>query len=170
MSDLHPDKGKRGGRCNVTACQQPGAWYFNKSTRAYYCENCAREINWPGGRADCMELYGVPMLCELDCSELYQRQIAECDDKLMHKVWDGTPWMIDAYTGGMARGDERYREIMEWCRDQFGPEAWPIHGKPGDWHCGGATVMGWTWLGFATKEMMDKFAAAWPVPDEVTKI
>lgn len=62
----HPDKGKKGGRCNVTACQQPGAWYFNKSTRAYYCQDCAREINWPGGRADTMKLYGVPLLCELE--------------------------------------------------------------------------------------------------------
>lgn len=69
MSDLHPDKGKKGGRCNVTACQEPGAWYFNKSTRAYYCRDCANEINWPGGRADTMALYGVPLLCELDDSE-----------------------------------------------------------------------------------------------------
>ena len=23
-------------------------------------------INWPGGRADCMELYGTPLLCEVD--------------------------------------------------------------------------------------------------------
>jgi len=66
MSELHADKGKKGGRCNVTACQQPGAWYFNKCTRAYYCADCAIEINWPGGRADVMELYGVPLLCELD--------------------------------------------------------------------------------------------------------
>lgn len=78
--------------------------------------------------------------------------------------------MTDAYTGGMARGDERYSEIMEWCRDHFGPEAWPIHDKPGEWHCGGATVYGWTWMGFATKEMMDNFAEAWPLPDGVIKI
>jgi hypothetical protein len=63
---LHKDKGKKAGRCNVTACQEPGAYYFNKSTRAYYCEDCAKEINWPGGRADCMSLYGTPLLCELD--------------------------------------------------------------------------------------------------------
>jgi hypothetical protein len=40
--------------------------WFNKSTEAYYCEDCAREINWPGGRADTMRLYGVPLLCELE--------------------------------------------------------------------------------------------------------
>ncbi|WP_375191855.1 hypothetical protein [Marinobacter sp.] len=101
-------------------------------------------------------------------SDLYQRQIAECGDELMHKVWDGTPWMIDAYTG--SHEDERHFEIMEWCHDNFGPEAWPIHGKPGQWHSGGATVMGWTWIGFATKEMMEQFIEAWPLPDEVIKL
>jgi hypothetical protein len=59
-------KGLKYGRCNVTACQRPGAQYYNKSTRAYYCEDCAREINWPGGRADCMELFKTPLLCEYE--------------------------------------------------------------------------------------------------------
>jgi hypothetical protein len=61
-----PDKGKKNGSCNVTACQQPGAEYFNKSTKKYYCAACAREINWPGGRADTKALYGVELLCEKD--------------------------------------------------------------------------------------------------------
>lgn len=65
MTDNHPDKGKKGGRCNVTACQEPGAWYFNKSTSAYYCRSCARDIN-RANRSDCMALYGTPLLCELD--------------------------------------------------------------------------------------------------------
>lgn len=39
-----PDKGKIGGSCNRTACQAPGATWFNTSTRAYYCEPCARDI------------------------------------------------------------------------------------------------------------------------------
>ncbi|HET8792079.1 MAG TPA: hypothetical protein VFM75_12800 [Modicisalibacter sp.] len=91
-------------------------------------------------------------------SDLYQRQIAECGDELMHRVWDGTPWMVDAYTG--SPDDDRYREIAEWCRDNFGPEAWPIHGKPGSWHSGGAIVMGWSWMGFRTREMMNAFIAA----------
>ena len=59
-------KGIKGGNCNVTACQKPGALFFNKSTKKYYCKDCATEINWPGGRKDCMELYGTPLLCELD--------------------------------------------------------------------------------------------------------
>lgn len=38
-------KGKRNGNCNVTACQRPGATWWNTSTRAYYCRSCADEIN-----------------------------------------------------------------------------------------------------------------------------
>lgn len=42
--EIHRNKGLLNGRCNRTACQQPGATYFNTSTRAYYCEPCARDI------------------------------------------------------------------------------------------------------------------------------
>lgn len=38
-------KGQKDGNCNVTACQRPGAYWWNTSTRAYYCTSCAREIN-----------------------------------------------------------------------------------------------------------------------------
>jgi len=99
----------------------------------------------------------------MEGSDLYQRQIAPSEDELMHKVWDGTPWMVDAYTGSISNTG-RYREIMEWCQEHFGPEAWPIHGKPGDWHCGGVTIDGWTWMGFRTKGMMERFCKAWSAP------
>lgn len=59
-------KGEKGGYCNVTACSNPNPEYFNKSTKAYYCKECAKEINWPGGRRLTMQLYGTPFLCELD--------------------------------------------------------------------------------------------------------
>lgn len=69
-SDADPSvihgKGEKGGKCNITRCSNVGADHFNKSTRAYYCKPCADEINWPGGRADTMRLYGVPLLCEPD--------------------------------------------------------------------------------------------------------
>jgi len=105
-------------------------------------------------------------------SELYQRVITYFDkdeerDELSREVWSGTPWMVDAYTGKIENFG-RYREIMDWCREQFGPEAWPIHGKPGSWHCGGATVMGWTWMGFATEDMMNQFIERWPSPVDAT--
>lgn len=62
-----PDKGLKGGSCNVTRCQKPEAWVYNKSTKAYYCKSCASDINWEGGRAETMELFGVPLLCEERC-------------------------------------------------------------------------------------------------------
>jgi hypothetical protein len=42
---LKLDKGLFGGSCNRRACQRPGATWFNHSTRAHYCEDCAQAIN-----------------------------------------------------------------------------------------------------------------------------
>jgi hypothetical protein len=50
-------KGIFNGNCNRTACQKPGATWFNTSTRAFYCEHCARDIN----RA--CEQFGEPKIC-----------------------------------------------------------------------------------------------------------
>jgi hypothetical protein len=65
-----PDKGDFNGSCNVTACQRPVANFYNKSTKRYYCVDCAREINWPGGWDDTRALYGTNLLCELVTSEV----------------------------------------------------------------------------------------------------
>jgi len=92
-------------------------------------------------------------------SALYGRVVAPSDDPLMHKVWQGTPWMMDAHTGSI--NSDRWHDVIEWCRENYGPEAWPIHDRPGQWHTGGATIHGWTWLGFATEEMMTAFAEHW---------
>jgi len=65
MSDLKPAelKGKFNGNCNITSCQKPGATWWNKSTRKYYCESCALELNRVN-RKDCLRLFGHPDLCE----------------------------------------------------------------------------------------------------------
>lgn len=47
-----PDKGKLNGACNRTDCQRPGATWFNTSTRAYYCVECALDITNFAKRAD----------------------------------------------------------------------------------------------------------------------
>ncbi|CAL9969626.1 hypothetical protein VPHK567_0139 [Vibrio phage K567] len=44
-------KGKKGGDCNVTQCQNPGASSYNTAMRAYYCESCAHDI-WQAGQRD----------------------------------------------------------------------------------------------------------------------
>lgn len=38
---LPPDKGELNGHCNRQACLAPGASWFNRSTRRYYCAKCA---------------------------------------------------------------------------------------------------------------------------------
>lgn len=81
---------------------------------------------------------------------------------LMRKVWQPTPWMVDAWTGG---GRDREREMLMWCYDNIGEQASPIHDKPGRWQRGNATVNGWTWFGFATEADMLAFVARWPAPD-----
>jgi hypothetical protein len=100
-------------------------------------------------------------------TELYRKAMDWAASKLdadgmvqQRKTWEVTPWMVDVYTGWI--GEERDREMRRWCGKAFGEEARPIHGRPGAWQRGGATVNGWTWFGFASEEMMERFLAAWP--------
>lgn len=58
-----PGKGEHNGSCNRTACQAPGANYYNHSTRKYYCEPCAILIN-NANRQDAMRMFGHD-LCTL---------------------------------------------------------------------------------------------------------
>ncbi len=104
-------------------------------------------------------------------SELYKRAMAyyEANDdraELNHQVWDGTPWMVDAYTGRV--NEDRWHAMVTWCREKFGDEAWPIHDKSGQWQRGMATINGWSWFGFATEEQMKQFIEAWPPPEGIT--
>lgn len=100
-------------------------------------------------------------------SDLYRRVLAfdYGDDEradLMREVWSQTPWMVDAYSGPTADG--RDFDMRAWCRARFGAEALPLHGRPGQWQRGGATIHGWTWFGFATEAQMREFVEAWPDP------
>lgn len=63
---LNPDKGLKGGSCNRTACQAPGANYYNHSTEKYYCRRCAEDLNI-ANRFDAHKMYGHD-LCILDPS------------------------------------------------------------------------------------------------------
>lgn len=82
---------------------------------------------------------------------------------LTRKVWSGTPYMIDTYTG--STGERRDLEMRWWCRDRWGREAAPLHGIAGEWLRGGATIHGWTWYGFRTQAQLNEFMAAWPDPE-----
>lgn len=98
-------------------------------------------------------------------TELYQRVIAfdhgdASRNDVVRKVWDGTPWMIDVFTGKC--GDELDRDMREWCMKNLGPEASPIHGQDGEWQRGYATINGWTWFGFKTEDQMMRFIERFP--------
>lgn len=45
LGDTPATKGTFRGLCNRTACQSPGAVYYNQSTRRYYCGPCAILLN-----------------------------------------------------------------------------------------------------------------------------
>lgn len=107
-------------------------------------------------------------------SDLYRRTMewheAQGDAErtaLAHLVWDGTPWMVNWYTGGV--GDGRTRDMIEWCHSQFGPQAWWPTDTPGAWQRGSATIHGWEWWGFNTESHMLAFMAAWPKPDGIAE-
>lgn len=55
-------KGLKGQRCNRTACQAEGAYWYNHSTRAYYCGTCADIINAANGKDSYVIDLGHPLL------------------------------------------------------------------------------------------------------------
>lgn len=64
--ELAADKGEYGGSCNITRCQRPhSAYWYNHSTRKFYCRGCAWELNNDRfNKRDAQELYGHD-LCTL---------------------------------------------------------------------------------------------------------
>lgn len=53
-------KGVRGGNCNRTVCQAPGAFAWSMNNHAYYCDACARMLNNdPSNHAYWKQNYGV---------------------------------------------------------------------------------------------------------------
>lgn len=93
-------------------------------------------------------------------TDLYLRTIAanygdEENRKLMGRVWSVTPWMANVFTDNY--DSERATEIRDWCRERFGDEALPIHGRAGRWQLGLATVYGWNWIGFSREEELLEF-------------
>lgn len=100
-------------------------------------------------------------------TELYQRAILAATGRhsdLMRRVWEPTPWMVDAFTGGHARDPERHRAIREWCYERYGTESATTIGRTGLWQGAGATIDGRTWMGFATEAQLTAFLEAWPEP------
>lgn len=56
-------KGEFNQVCNRTDCSNKGATFYNKSTRMYYCPDCAHTINMYN-RKDAMEMFGTDLCVE----------------------------------------------------------------------------------------------------------
>jgi len=50
-------KGASNGLCNRTACQSPGATWYNHSTLKYYCKSCALDLNHEN-KYDAQRMFG----------------------------------------------------------------------------------------------------------------
>lgn len=94
-------------------------------------------------------------------TELYLKRIEpdRSHDSILFHIWQNTPWVVEVFTGPIGAGC--YYELTDWCFHEFGHEAFLSH-RSGRWRSGSATIMGWTWFGFSTREEMNQFAAAWP--------
>ena len=55
-------KGKYGGLCNRSACLAHNAFWWNRGSRAYYCQDCAYLINKEFRHRDDVENYGSLLL------------------------------------------------------------------------------------------------------------
>lgn len=105
-------------------------------------------------------------------SDLYRRVMQwnadQGDDErtaLAHRVWDGTPWMVNWYTD--SPNTDRARSMIEWCHSKWGDQAWWPQDRPGPWQRGSATIHGWEWWGFDAEDKMRAFMDAWPKPADV---
>lgn len=56
-------KGTYLGNCNLTACQRPGATWWNFGSRSWYCRSCALMLNRENARWVQQDI-GRPVLCE----------------------------------------------------------------------------------------------------------
>ena len=71
--------------------------------------------------------------------ELYGHGIAKRQDQhpqpnTLQEACGAASFGVDAYTG---RAPEcRIEDMRKWCHDHYGPEAWPVLGKTGEWHSG----------------------------------
>lgn len=72
------DKGLYQGSCNRSACLRPGATWYNRSTRLYYCRGCAEDLNFYNKNDSfCKE---VPLLIYID-------SLAEAETYPVSKQW-----------------------------------------------------------------------------------
>lgn len=75
---ISPDKGKEGGSCNVTHCQEPhSAFCYNSVMYAWYCLRCARKINDSALQSKMKPFINIPE----DYHEKWQNAVIAAEEK-----------------------------------------------------------------------------------------
>lgn len=74
-----PDKGQEGGSCNRRRCQAAGAIWYNHGSRAWYCADCRRDIEFLADNKrewnrDLLPRLGHP---QFETREMMQRRLRE---------------------------------------------------------------------------------------------
>lgn len=92
----------------------------------------------------------------IEGSELFQRTIAADygdphRNELMQSEWAPTPWMMDVQV------NENRDILRHWCYRNFGRESSPMHEHEGSWKQASVTLNGYSWFGFKTESMMQRF-------------
>lgn len=96
-------KGKFGGLCNRSCCLRREAYWYNRGSYAYYCEDCARLINDEFRFRDDVELYAsllVQAPLDVDIIDLD----AIYGDLEREHLWSDThpkPWAVQYSNGHM---------------------------------------------------------------------
>lgn len=93
-------------------------------------------------------------------SEIFKRFIQESlpEHKALNlEVWSPTPWMVDVFVGEYIPHHSRNSEIRNWLQQNFGNESSPIHKALGLWHESSVTIHGYSWYGFKTEKLMNRF-------------
>lgn len=89
----HPLKGKRDGACNRSACQRVPATWYNRGSLAYYCPDCADDLN----RANAGFTDFVQPLCVRADGQPHTMGRHEFSEDGLHK-WNMSDGTIQAMT------------------------------------------------------------------------
>jgi hypothetical protein len=82
------DKGQRGGSCNRSACQAPGAIFYNHGSQSYYCHKCAADLSLDRfNRADAERLYGHA-LCTIPADRSFGHHVSAMQRRILGAILD----------------------------------------------------------------------------------
>lgn len=123
-------EGQQERNCVRTACKAPGATWWNRSTRAWYCKPCAMKINDQNGEI-CHEgePYSVQGLIMVPDTRSFYDRVEEAFEygRVIHVgggqlAWNRTHLYFE-YRPGRGQNVEAtfstYTEVVDWLIEKF---------------------------------------------------